>query len=178
MAKMGWKKPPKPSKCSDPIIESHADQYDSCKSADKYISELKTSSRKFLRTEGKLRNKINPVRIAILDTGAHIPADEAEHVYNGRIKECRTWLRSTKDSGEALAGPCSDRDGHGTHGTSVLLQATENTKIEVFVAQIFDRSTEKVKQDSIIDDQTVRRIANVSLPVVQLCSLASIADGT
>ena len=162
MAKKGWKKPPTHSEYLDPRTRFHADQYGSCKSADKYIRELKECTYRFLRTRGKSQRKIDPVRIAILDTGAHIPAEEVENVYDGRIKKCRTWLRSTKDSGEALTGPCSDRDGHGTHATGVLLEATQNTKIEIFVAQIFDKRTEKVKQDSIIDDQTVRRIANVS----------------
>lgn len=134
----------------------------SCKSADKYIHDLKECSYRFLRTRGKSQSKSDPVRIAILDTGAHIPSEQVENVYDGRIKECRTWLHSTKDDGDALTEPCSDRDGHGTHGTGVLLEATQNTKIEIFVAQIFDKRTEKVKQDSIVDDQTVRRIANVT----------------
>lgn len=101
------------------------------------------------------------MRIAILDTGAHIPSEQIENVFDERVKECRTWLHSTKADGEILQGPCSDRDGHGTHGTGVLLNATQDTGVEVFVAQIFDKRTEKVKHDSIIDDQTVRRIADV-----------------
>lgn len=107
--------------------------------------------------------RIDPVRIAILDTGAHIPSEQAEVVYDDRVKECRTWLTSTRHDGEPLLGPNSDRDGHGTHGTSILLEATQNTGIEVYVGQIFDKRTEKVKNDSIIDHQTILRISNVSI---------------
>lgn len=126
------------------------------------MNELKDCSHKFLHRKGEKQSKTRPVRIAILDTGAHIPSEKVVNVYDDRVIECRTWLRSTEDKGESLKGPCSDRDGHGTHGTGVLLEATQYTNVEVYVAQIFDKRTEKVKQDSIVEDQSVRRIANVS----------------
>lgn len=102
------------------------------------------------------------MKIAILDTGAHISSEQLETVYDGRVRECRTWLGSDKGGGDCLPGATSDRDGHGTHGTSVLLKATQATDIEVYVGQIFDKRTEKVKQDSILDDLTIRRIENAS----------------
>lgn len=111
-----------------------------------------------------MRDKIStrPIKIAILDTGAHIPRTELDHLYDDRIKECRSWLTSLGNDGDIMDGPSSDPDGHGTHGTGVLLEATQGTGIEVYVGQIFDKRSEKVKQDTILDDRTVMRISKVS----------------
>ena len=105
---------------------------------------------------------VKPVKIAILDTGAHILRDKIEDIYDDRVVECRTWLRSQKDEGDALDGTSADHDGHGTHGTSVLLEATQDTDIQIFVAQIFHKRSEKIKQDLFTEDRTVWRISRVS----------------
>lgn len=104
---------------------------------------------------------MQPVKIAILDTGAHISPEQID-LYDDRIIQCRSWLNTENSRGELLQDPSSDHDGHGTHGTSILLDATQGTDIKIYVAQIFESRSEKLKDDSFVDNATAMRIANVS----------------
>jgi hypothetical protein len=91
------------------------------------------------------------VRIAVLDTGASIPQHLLENLYDNRLVECRTWLDSWADEGKPFDANC-DEDGHGTHGTSVLLGATAETDIEIYAAQVFRNRTEQVQRDRFASD--------------------------
>lgn len=112
---------------------------------------------------------LGPVKIAILDTGADISLEKLTNVYDERLVENRTWLLSNKAEGESLVDGDGKRlqdqpldcNGHGTHATSLLLEATQGTGAEVYVAQVFRGAAEKIVQDEIIDNQTVTRVADV-----------------
>jgi len=104
-----------------------------------------------------------PVRIAILDTGAFIPQDVLTDLYDNRLKECRTWLDSWDDEGKLIDAK-SDDDGHGTHGTSVLLSATAETDIEVYVAQVFGSRADQVQRDRFFPDRSVWAVQKVNAP--------------
>ncbi|KAK0290620.1 hypothetical protein LTR35_000051 [Friedmanniomyces endolithicus] len=76
-----------------------------------------------------------PVRIAVIDTGVHIDEDTLNLKYDGLLKECRSWLEDANgDAGQMMLSP-ADSVGHGTHATSLLLQATQHTPCEVYAAQ-------------------------------------------
>jgi hypothetical protein len=77
--------------------------------------------------------------------------------------ECRTWLGTTASEGKELPPGGHDEDGHGTHGASVVLQATSNTGIHVHVAQVFEKRHEKDVREVNEDDIIVTRIVNVRI---------------
>jgi subtilisin family serine protease len=112
-----------------------------------------------------------PVKVAILDTGAYMSRDNYKHAYSGRLKECRTWLNTAEADGEVFALGSSDDDGHGTHGASVLLQATRSTDVHVYVAQVFSGRNEKVVEN-VKNMPTVDRIVNVSRQTLDICTPA------
>lgn len=112
-----------------------------------------------------------PVKVVILDTGAYMSRDNYKHAYNGRLKECRTWLKTAEADGEVFALGSSDDDGHGTHGASVLLQATQSTDVHVYVAQVFSGRNEKVVEN-VENVSTVDRIVNVSHKAPYFCTSA------
>ncbi|KAK6440112.1 hypothetical protein LTR95_003656 [Oleoguttula sp. CCFEE 5521] len=144
--------------------------------ADKYMKQLQGCISKTLTSLPPAPSgSKGPVEIAILDTGADICESQRQSLYDGRLREIKTWLHSNKVDGEHLIdpqdgqrlGPPLDLNGHGTHGTSVLLNATEGTGIEIYVAQVFKGAQEKhVSGQAIgaakrfVDDPTVTRIAN------------------
>lgn len=107
-----------------------------------------------------------PVKVAILDTGAYMSRDYYKHQYQGRLRECRTWLRTDDVEGQKFPIGENDDDGHGTHGASVLLEATKNLNIHLCVAQIFAARHEKVAQEGTEGDDVVTRIVNVSVPAL------------
>jgi hypothetical protein len=112
----------------------------------------------------------SPVKVAILDTGVQIPNHRLTNNFEQRLKECRTWLGTSASEGEKLAPGGHDADGHGTHGTSVLLQATRNTGIHVYAAQVFKDGDELVPQTASNNDNIVTRIVNVRILLLDLSS--------
>lgn len=101
-----------------------------------------------------------PVKIAVLDTGAKFNPQTLKVLYDDRLGDCRTWRyldcngRSTKTSAD------SDQDGHGTHTTSLLLDVTQDTDCQVFVAQVF--GTRRENRDTTQNADIQGGIANVS----------------
>jgi hypothetical protein len=102
------------------------------------------------------------VKVAILDTGVQISTDWLRGVYEGRLKECRTWLTTENPEGEEFELGTRDSDGHGTHGTSVLLDVTRSADVHVYAAQVFNKREEKVIVEFEEDDLNVKRIVDVS----------------
>ncbi|KAK1066325.1 hypothetical protein LTR74_007212 [Friedmanniomyces endolithicus] len=115
-----------------------ADQFFRAMSSTKWLADLNDSVR---RSASRHRPAIavhTPVRIAVIDTGVHIDEDTLDLKYDGRLKECRSWLEDANgDAGQMMLSP-ADSVGHGTHATSLLLQATQHTLCEVYAAQVFD----------------------------------------
>ena len=99
------------------------------------------------------------VRVAVIDTGADMPTNVAKDDYNGRLKECRTWLNTEDSKGMPQGG---DDDGHGTHLVSLVLNIAP--LCDVYAAQVFPKRERESSSDS--SKQAVRalhqRIANVS----------------
>ena len=75
---------------------------------------------------------VQPVKIAILDKVAHFSGDFIGELYDEGFAKCCTWLESQDEGGKLLDRGSVDSEGHGTHATSVLLDATEGTGIHIF----------------------------------------------
>jgi hypothetical protein len=108
------------------------------------------------------RYSARSVNVAILDTGVQMTKDHYKRGYQNRLKECRTWLGTTAAEGELLPLGTNDGNGHGTHGTSVFLQATRSTNVNVYIAQVFAGRKEQLVQGENGNTSTVDRIVNVS----------------
>lgn len=124
-------------------------------------------------------NRDSLVRIAVLDTGACFQRFAIDHIYDGRLKEVRSWrpkassrARFDNKIGEIipfdekpfydmtdLVG--EDNEGHGTHTTSLLLESTRDTNFEVYVAKVFDRRND-TQGDKATQEEIEEGIANVS----------------
>jgi subtilisin family serine protease len=64
------------------------------------------------------------VRIAHLDTGVDSRHEEIQTaIANGKIKQYRGFPNSLE--------PLEDRNGHGTHGASILLRTAPNAQIYI-----------------------------------------------
>ena len=74
------------------------------------------------------------VRIAILDTGVDATHPEVRDAF-GR-KQIRGFFPDSSDSESAL-DPHNDENGHGTHGTSVLIRVAPTATI--YVARVADQ---------------------------------------
>ena len=99
----------------------------------------------------------DPVRVAIIDTGASFGA-KAARMYSRRIKDCRSWVgMQTHSCGEPQSYKDCDLDGHGTHAASVLLATDKHC--EIYIAKVF--RARKEKRDNGAAD-THHAIANVS----------------
>ncbi|KAK1056933.1 hypothetical protein LTR74_014531 [Friedmanniomyces endolithicus] len=107
-------------------------------SSTKWLNDLNDSGRRSASCHRPAIAVHTPVRIAVIDTGVHIDEDTLHLKYDGRLKECRSWLEDANgDAGQMMLSP-ADSVGHGTHATSLLLQATQHTPCEVYAAQVFD----------------------------------------
>ena len=103
-----------------------------------------------------------PVKIAVIDTGALIDEDSLDFKFDGRLKECRSWLdESAGKPGTEMSGG-ADNVGHGTHATSLVLQATMHTDCEVYAAQVF-----AVQQDQ----QTVEETRATQIAIARVCEV-------
>lgn len=101
-----------------------------------------------------------PVKVAILDTGAKFDPKMLEMAYEGRIKEYRSWTDQGCGKRGKILDDGNDDDGHGTHAVSLLLQVARHC--EVYVAQVFPSRFSK--RDANVDRDVVDSIANVSIP--------------
>lgn len=144
------------------MMMSHTGVLTTCsaESAKEWMELLKNCVATVLPLTDLPGRNATPVKIAILDTGAFIPQDILTDLYDDRLKECRTWLDSWDDEGK-LIDANSDDDGHGTHGTSVLLSATADTDIEVYVAQVFGSRADQVQRDKFCADRSVWAVQKV-----------------
>lgn len=102
-----------------------------------------------------------------MDTGAAIEQSILDLVYDGRLKECRSWINGA--SAQLTQG--ADLVGHGTHATSLVLKVTENTDCEVYVAQVFAKDPQKTGKASNDLELVAEGIANVSLRYEGLCAM-------
>lgn len=125
------------------------------------MNKLQNCNSEVFRQDSRADSNSEPIRIAILDTGADIPSDLLYGEYAERLVDIRSWLNTTSKNGRQLSSTGLDSDGHGTHGTSVLLQATRYTNIKVYVAQIFAGREQRLEDDVRIGNMTVWRIVNV-----------------
>ena len=116
----------------------------SARSASQWLADLTNSVRQSilrsqpLEDEDESLSVAKPVKIAVIDTGVCIDEAILEQRFDGRLKECRSWLDDGDGENGAVIPPCADAVGHGTHATSLVLQATEHTGCEVYVAQVFN----------------------------------------
>lgn len=78
-----------------------------------------------------------PAKIAIIDTGACIDELVIDMKYDGRLKECRSWLDESDGATGRAEGFNSDPIGHGTHATSLALESSMHSNCEVYVARVF-----------------------------------------
>ena len=78
------------------------------------------------------------VRIAILDTGI----DEEHEIF----QELRQVGRIQGNGFPSSLLPFEDKDGHGTHNTSVLLRTAPSA--ELFIARIFDNQGKMVTKNN------------------------------
>lgn len=86
------------------------------------------------------RNAARRIRIAVLDTGLHLPKS-AKNTFSKRLPVCRSWLDpSSFPHGDPSSGD-DDTDGHGTHATGLLLKLAPFA--DVYVARVFDNHREK-----------------------------------
>lgn len=99
-----------------------------------------------------------PVRIAILDTGALLdPASLS--VYDDRLVECRNFQTTWGGESSIRMSHGGDDDGHGTHATDLLLELTEHSECEIYVAKVFGKRSEK--QNAKANAETEKAIAKV-----------------
>ena len=94
-----------------------------------------------------LQDVTKAVKIAVLDTGAKFTKAILQNHYDNRVREIRKWhLASASaqipDSGIHIPDG-DDEDGHGTHSTSLVLNATQNTDCLVYVAKVFGSKQDK-----------------------------------
>jgi hypothetical protein len=92
-------------------------------------------------SSSKLLPSPDAVRIAILDTGANFTSTTASLLYDSRVQQYVSWdSRHHPIVHESLG---EDRDGHGTHSASMLLDSTQGTDCLILVAQVFNATGEK-----------------------------------
>lgn len=123
-------------------------------------------------TKSELRRKREqPVKVAVIDTGAHFDRDTLQLQYDDRIDKFHTWrYPSDGEQGRALPYGGVDEDGHGTHLTSVLLNVAQCC--QVYVAQVF---TPDLKHGSLVSQEDSRevgrRVAHVGCTIHCLDSM-------
>lgn len=79
---------------------------------------------------------VEPVKVAILDTGVDLPAGVPTRLKKPRY-ESYSWIGVPEDTSRLKHHPRdnqTDPDGHGTHMTSIVLDIARNCK--VYVVQI------------------------------------------
>jgi hypothetical protein len=112
--------------------------------ADKWFHKLRRVHQVFANRRGT----DSPVKVAILDTGLCLQHPEFKtYIEMGTIRKtrCRAFPESLD--------PCADKNGHGTHVTSVLLRTAPD--IELYIARVADDA------GNIIDDEDYQGVINV-----------------
>ena len=95
--------------------------------ADEWFDDLNRIVHPVINKNRKDRQK--PVRVAILDTGVDVEHSEFENAVRAKkIRACRGFPASLE--------PLSDRNGHGTHITSVFMRTAPNAVL--YIARIAD----------------------------------------
>lgn len=102
----------------------------------------------------------NPIKVAIIDTGVHLDAS-VRNLYGAKLKECRSWLYSKVDFEGRVELEGADQDGHGTHCTSAFLKCAPED-CELYVAQVFASSKEKIPDGPPSDNIRVARVCLAS----------------
>lgn len=127
--------------------------------ATKWLADLQNCSKCCL-TPDEPSNDWQPVKIAVLDTGALLFDHKMKLLYNDRLKECRSWLgRDCAAAGvELVTG--GDENGHGTHMTSLLLDSIPIAALNIYVAQVFGGKYKCQGQTTLQSENTA--IAHVS----------------
>ncbi|KAK5110337.1 hypothetical protein LTR62_006045 [Meristemomyces frigidus] len=124
------------------------------RSASQWFADLTNSVRQSVQRslpsqdEDSTFPTVSPVKIAIIDTGVSIDESILDQEFDGRLRECRSWLKDGDGEDGAVISPNSDAVGHGTHATSLVLQATEHTGCEVYVAQVFNSRGDQQKDQT------------------------------
>lgn len=97
--------------------------------------------------------RMNPIRIAILDTGIDSKEDLLVRtaLESGRIKECCGFVIDRDSDPESVN--FHDANGHGTHVARLVLNAAPSA--EIFIAKISDQAT--------VSSRNLHRIAKVRI---------------
>jgi hypothetical protein len=130
--------------------------------ADHFLREM-DEVHEYIRATG---SACRPVRIAIIDTGAHFDAC-ARNSFGPRLQECRSWLHPKQDSRGTNHPRGTDHDGHGTHCTSTILRCAPED-CEVYVAQVF--------ADHAKCSLASEREAGTNFRVAQVCLISLFAE--
>jgi hypothetical protein len=105
------------------------------------------------------RKRDRRVRVAVIDTGVAFSDHVGKTLYDGRMRECRSWFdNASADGSEQKDGV--DEDGHGTHLTSLVLDIA--SFCDVYVAAVFPKR-ERVSSADASCKGLHSRVANVSL---------------
>jgi len=110
-------------------------------SADKWFETLES----VVHSEISKNRKDKQVRIAILDTGVDTTHPEIQNAI--ARKQIVGFFPNSYDS-ESTLDPRADENGHGTHGTSVLIRTAPNANI--YVARVADREG-KLNYDRVVE---------------------------
>ena len=97
--------------------------------------------------------RLNPIRIAILDTGIDSEEDSLVNaaLEDHRIKECCGFVID-QDS-DPNPADFQDVNGHGTHVTRLILNAAPSA--EIFIA--------KISEETTVSTRNLHRIARVRI---------------
>lgn len=123
--------------------------------ANVWLGRLENEVHPFIETPGR------PVRIAVVDTGVFFNR-RTRKLYEGRLKEVRSFTRKEDGEQGALCPEGEDLDGHGTHATSVLLDVDPFS--EVYVAKVFDSRDQK--QGETLRSELQLGVARVSIHIM------------
>jgi hypothetical protein len=141
---------------------SDSTRRDRAHKADHFLQKM-DKVHEYIRATG---SACRPVRIAIIDTGAHFDAC-ARNSFGPRLRECRSWLHPEQDARGANHPGGTDHDGHGTHCTSAVLRCAPED-CEVYVAQVF--------ADHPKCSFASEREAGTNLRVAQVCLVCLLAE--
>lgn len=116
-----------------------------------------------LNTQVSKRANVEPVKIAILDTGLELPELGIHWYEHAPIKDCRSWLEPDKyPDGDTTTGSI-DMDGNGTHAAGLILEVARDA--ELYVGRVFENESE---------GQNVATVDNVGERIAKVCLTQSV----